>query len=205
MVADVAGRGTSRRPCPESNAKHLVAAFTLEVARGDPGAAHQQVALNALPSRGNSVAGIVDDLHARRRRADAPCFIFGHRSSSFGESLSACLLLGHAGDRAERTHLGHAPGMHAPRRRTPCRSVSIMARGAAEPPITAVLHGRELEVVGLHVIASSAEPHGRARPAVKVTRSFSNNSCRLAPSRATPGKHQLGADQGGRVGAGPRH
>ena len=64
-----------------------------------------------------------------------------------------------------------------------------MAGGAAEPPITAYFTVESVRLLAFMWFSRAS--HTVGTPAVKVTRSFSNSSCRLAPSSATPGKTSL--------------
>ena len=135
------------------------------------GPAHQQLAGRLAVPRQLLAVG-ADDLHvdAEHRAAllglDREALLRVRQSRVPG--LTACR-------RAERAHLGHAPGVQHLHVDSAPGSVRIIAGGQAEPPITVRRIVRERAGHSRrHVRAGPARPSAR-RPR-SVTRSLSNSS-----------------------------
>ena len=103
-------------------------------------------------------------------------------------------------DRAERAHLAHAPGMQHLDAEFPVEGLDHRRRrGRAADH--GVLHRRELELVGLHVV-EQRQPHGRHAGREGDALLLEQ----LVEAGAVEGharEHQLRPDQGGRVGQAP--
>ena len=163
-----------------------VAALALEVVGDDPRSAHQQLARGLAVVR-QLLAVFADDLHVDAEHR-APLLGL-HRHALVGaESLVLGLQRAH---RAERAHLGHAPGVQH------LHVVALLegahhrrrARRAADDRAA---HRAELEVVGFHV-GQQALPHrghaGRHGDAFALEQLVQALAVEVRPR-----KHELGAD-----------
>ena len=122
-----------------------VAAFTLEVGRQDPGPAHIHVTGGrAVPGQFDAV--FAHDLHVHA--VDRAALRGHHRQALFGRLPHVRRL--ECGDRADRAHLGHAPGVDhlhvvvVEERLDHRRRAGRAADGAAA-------HGAELQAVGFDI------------------------------------------------------
>ena len=142
----------------------------------------------ALPSRGSSLPSSSTIFMSTPNTA-RPCLACTARRSSASSARCSALSVH---DRAERAHLGHAPGVQH------LHVVALLEgahhrRRAGRAADDRAAHRAELQVVAPRRARAGPARRSARRPTC-VTPSLSNSSCSDLPSSARAREHQLGAD-----------